>query len=150
MITLYLEEKAIDGNLRFINSIDLTFDKEIYNFEITDKDQKMIRLIDHAEYIGDGYILTPFGKTEIQRLSTGCKTVLLINHSEELGNPIINIGECGKNVLDIIFGMNNIKVYLNYCSIPNKYDTEKEIKVISSRGSKTMKLVDVFNRAWGD
>lgn len=148
MITLYVDRKAIGNENKFIHAIDLAFDKEIYNLEITVRDKEIMRFIDSAEYIGDGYIVTPFGRTEIQNLSTGCKTLLLINHSRELEFPIINIGECGKNVLDIVFGMDNVNIYLDYCSIPNKYNAEKIISVISVRGKKEMKLRDVFNKVW--
>lgn len=145
MITLY---KEIKSNTNFIDSVDLSFDKEIYSLNIADKDKYYMNVIDEAQYMGDGYINTPFGKTEIQNLSTGCKTLILLNHMRELNNPVINIGECGKNVLDIIFDMDNISVYLDYCSIPNNYDSNKIIKVISHNGVKEMKLRDVFNRLW--
>ena len=148
MITLYINEKAIEKDIRFISAVDLTFDKEIYDLEITDIDNAFLKEIDNAVYEGNGYIVTPFGRTEIQNLSTGCKTLLLLNHSKNLENPVINVGECGKNVLDIIFQMENIKIYLDFCSIPNHYHPDKIITIVSSRGRKEMNLRDVFLKAW--
>lgn len=146
MITMYIDKRAIDKKDKFINTIDLAFDKEIYSLNITTEDEKALQIIDNAEYIGNGYINTPFGRTEIQNLSTGCKTLILLNHAQELGNPIINIGECGKNVLDKVFKMDNIRIYIDYCSIPNEYDYNKMVHVIAYKGSKKMSLHDIFNK----
>lgn len=148
MIKIYKNIKAIKKEDTFIRNIDVYFDGKIYELQITEKDRYCMEKIDSARYDGNGYITTPFGKTEIQNLSTGCKTLILINHSHELNDAIVNIGECGKNVLDIIFSMDNIRVYLDYCSIPNNYDFNKTVCVLYNNNAKNMTLVDFFNKAW--
>ena len=148
MITLYVDKNKIMNKKHYIESVDLTFDKLIYNLEITEKDKVDIKHIDNAHYEGNGYIVTPFGRTEIQNLSTGCKTLILLNHSEELGNPIVYIGECGKNVLSRVFEMSNINICIDFCQIPKIYNPEQMIRVINKSGERQMNLRDVFNKLW--
>lgn len=52
---------------------------------------------------------TKYGVGTIRNLSSGCKTLLNIMMNP---NMVVNIDECGKNVLDIIFKMENISIYI--------------------------------------
>lgn len=148
MIELYTSKKAVQKNNNYIESIDLEFDKQIYTLNITNKDKEYMKNIDEAYYNGNGYIITPFGRTEIQNLSTGCKTLILLNHLKELGNPIVNINECGRNVLDIVFDMNNIRVMLDFCNMPYNYEPEKEIEVVTTKSRNRLTLRTVFEKVW--
>lgn len=83
--TLYLDKESI-GEKRLIYSVDIEFDAVIYNLQLNDKDKEYMKKIDKAAYKGNGRIKTPFGVTEIQNLSTGCKALILLNHQHDLGN----------------------------------------------------------------
>ena len=148
MITLYTNRRAIPKDKKFIEYVDLYFDAWIYDITITDADKVYMREIDHAEYEGNGYIVTCFGRTEIQNLSTGCKTLILINHYMDNKNVIINIGECGKNVLDKIYAMKTANIYIDFYYVPNVFEGNKEINVVTSSKERNMQLIDVFCKLW--
>lgn len=149
MITLYTSNQATQNSGKnVIKSVSLTFDKLIYNLEVTSDDKEAMLVIDSAKYLENGMIETPFGRTEVQNLSSGCKTLILLNHRKELGNPIINIGECGKNVLDYIFKMDNIDILLEFMLSPYNYDAERVVKVVRKNGSKQSKLREAFGSRW--
>ena len=51
-----------------------------------------------------------YGLGTIRNLSSGCKTLLnIVKHSDK----VVNVEECGPNVLKIIFTMDNIKIYMS-------------------------------------
>lgn len=68
--------------------------------EITEEDKGFIRRIDNTEFINKQSIITPYGNTNLENLSTGCKTLLNILHHPEI---VFTVNECGDNVVDIIF-----------------------------------------------
>ena len=51
-----------------------------------------------------------YGLGTIRNLSSGCKTLLnIVKHPDK----VVNVEECGPNVLRIIFTMDNIKIYMS-------------------------------------
>ena len=56
------------------------------------------------------HIQTTYGLETITNLSTGCKTYLNI-----IKNPdkVVSAEKCGKNVLDILFQLDGIHIYMN-------------------------------------
>ena len=58
----------------------------------------------------DKHIETKYGLGTIRNLSSGCKTLLnIVKHPDK----VVNVEECGPNVLRIIFTMDNIKIYMS-------------------------------------
>ncbi len=106
-----------DYNKVKIKDIELYFnsivDKSIFNTEIY---HKIMNLIDNAVYIENDIVETPFGRTTLNNLSTGCKTVmLLIMLSKE--KVFIPITECGINAINCIYELSNkidLYTYTNY------------------------------------
>lgn len=82
-----------------INDVEVYFDRISY---IILKDKKLfksvISKIDNAEYIPDNIIETPFGRTVINDLSSGCKALLIALTFPEY---ITNFTEAGDNVLKL-------------------------------------------------
>ena len=73
-----------------------------------------------------------FNMNTIDKLSSGCKTVLNVLYNPE---KVFCLKECGENALDVLFGFEKGAVYSDYPIIP--FDFEKvavfsdgEIKVI--------------------
>ena len=69
-------------------------------------------------------IVTPFGATDITKISTGCKTLLNILYLLEKGNgntELVNITEAGDSVVDRIFEVvagTNVYLYLRRSVCP--------------------------------
>lgn len=133
-----------DGNV--ITDIDIVFNSISYELQLDDNDIDYMKNVDNAVYDSNGYVITPYGKTQMRNLSTGCKTLILINHSEEIRkNAVISIDGCGKNVLDIVFSMKKCKIYASYRQSPTRLDTSKRIKLITDAEEKTVNITELFN-----
>lgn len=88
-------------------------DKSVFNKDVY---KKIMRKIDKAELLDTDLIETPFGKTTLNNLSTGCKTVILSVFLSE-DNVFIPLGECGNNALSVLFELSkqyNLKGYVDY------------------------------------
>lgn len=83
----------------------------------------MIWQIDHAKLTEDKRIETKYGLGTIRNLSSGCKTMLNV-----MKNPqkIVNADECGQNVLDILFSMDGISLYM---SRPERIHIKENIEI---------------------
>lgn len=124
MIEIITKQNLIEHNyvvdnegffLRFVNAF------EVPNFE------SIIATIDNAKVLDKdtGLIQTPFGLTEINKLSTGCKTALNISfilQHPEMNIKTVNVTECGYNALDVIFDMNinGVKLFLGHRDLIHK------------------------------
>lgn len=64
-----------------------------------------------------------YGLGTIRNLSSGCKTLLnIVKHPDK----VVNVEECGPNVLRIIFTMDNIKIFM---SRPTLFDIPDDAKI---------------------
>lgn len=86
--------------------------------------KEIIRKIDHVKAGRDGYLDSPkFGIITPDRLSTSCKTLILL---QILDNPNVLVGKCAENcaanILEIA-GRKDITITLNYAmEFPDKFD----------------------------
>jgi len=92
---------------------DLYFNLNTGNEEMSQKEIDLIWQIDEAKLTPDKHIETKYGLGTIRNLSSGCKT-------------LVNVEECGPNVLKIIFAMENIKIYM---SRPTLFDIPDNAKI---------------------
>ena len=107
MIDIYTEK--LNSN-DWILQNDLYFNLNTSNEEMSQKEVDLIRQIDGAKLTPDKHIETKYGLGTIRNLSSGCKTLLnIVKHSDK----VVNVEECGPNVLKIIFTMDNIKIYMS-------------------------------------
>ena len=73
--------------------------------------------------LNTGNIETKYGLGTIRNLSSGCKTLLnIVKHPDK----VVNVEECGPNVLKIVFAMDNVKVYM---SRPTLFDIPDNAKI---------------------
>ena len=80
------------------------------NEEISKYEAKLIQQVDKAKLTTDKHIETRYGIGTIRNLSTSCKTLLnIVKHPEK----VVNVEECGSDVLKIIFSLDNIKIYMS-------------------------------------
>jgi hypothetical protein len=107
MIDIYTEKK---DSKEWILQNDLYFNLNTSNEEMTQKEINYIWQVDEAKLTMDKHIETRYGLGTIRNLSSGCKTLLnLVKHPDK----VVCVEECGPNVLKIIFGMDNIKLYMS-------------------------------------
>ena len=79
--------------------------------------------MDEAKLTPDKHIEIKYGLGTIRNLSSGCKTLLnIVKHPDK----VVNVEECGPNVLRIIFTMNNIKIFM---SRPTLFDIPDDAKI---------------------
>lgn len=79
--------------------------------------------MDGAKLTQDKHIETKYGLGTIRNLSSGCKTLLnIVKHSDK----VVNVEECGPNVLRTIFTMDNIKIFM---SRPTLFDIPDDAKI---------------------
>ena len=90
---------------------------------MSQKEIDLIRQIDEATLTPDKHIETKYGLGTIRNLSSGCKTLLnIVKHPDK----VVNVEECGPNVLKIVFAMDNVKVYM---SRPTLFDIPDNAKI---------------------
>ena len=120
MIDIYTEKK---NSKDWILKNDLYFNLNTSNEEMTKKDAEIMKQIDNAVLTLDKHIQTSYGLGTIRNLSTGCKTLLnIVKHPDK----VVNVEECGPNVLKIIFTMDNIKIYM---SRPSLFDIPDDVQI---------------------
>ena len=74
--------------------------------------------------VNDNIVIeTKYGLGTIRNLSSGCKTLLNI---VKYPDKVVNVEECGPNVLKIIFTMDNIKIYM---SRPSLFDIPDDVQI---------------------
>lgn len=149
MINIYTEK---DDSKDWILKNDLYFNLHTSNEEMTDNDKKLIQKVDEARLTPDKHIETKYGLGTIRNLSSGCKTLLnIVKHPDK----VVCVEECGPNVLEIIFKMDNIKIYM---SRPTLVNIPKDMKmkfndsdiVTGSKGYNTWWSKEYERRAEND
>ena len=138
MIDVYTEK--VDSENWIIKN-DLFFNLYTSNEEMSQREIDIIRKIDNAVLRADNRIETIYGVGILRNLSTGCKTLLnIIKHPDK----VVCIEECGPNVLEVVFRMNGIKIYMSRPSfIEITADTE-----IRFNNSDTVIGANGYNRWW--
>ena len=92
-------------------------------YNVSQKEIDLIQQVDEAKLTPDKHIETKYGLGTIRNLSSGCKTLLnIVKHPDK----VVNVEECGPNVLRIIFTMDNIKIYM---SRPTLFDIPDDAKI---------------------
>lgn len=152
MITIYKDEKFIKSKDkdRYVEWVDFYFtDNFVNKITLNEQDLQYMKLIDGAEYLENNEMVTMFGKTTIANLSSGCKTLLILNHSEELGNPIVDTDCCGENVMAIICKMKDISIVQSFFFLPEDHSELKNIQVKVVNTRETIRTFEwLFSRDW--
>ena len=108
---------------KFPNGYTKIYDCELYFKQLVAQGEnfnqqiykQIIQDIDKVDMIDDKVIETPFGKTSINDIQTGCKTVLLaIYFCIHKLKYIVNLEECGQNAIQSLIDIqtkNNIETF---------------------------------------
>ena len=120
MIDIYTKMK--DSKVQISYNV-LYFNLNTGNEDTSQKEIDLIQQVDEAKLTPDKHIETKYGLGTIRNLSSGCKTLLnIVKHSDK----VVNVEECGPNVLRIIFTMDNIKIYM---SRPTLFNIPEDVKM---------------------
>lgn len=108
MINVYTSRKLL-GSKAIIDEVDDFFNARVSSKQFEEYDETVMREIDNAKVIDyeTGEIKTAFGLTNINNLSSGCKTVLVYlymkRHPDKYKDCVINVTGCGYNALESLF-----------------------------------------------
>ena len=120
MIDIYTDKKESKD---WILQNDLYFNLNTGNEEMSQNEINLIQQVDEARLTTDKHIETKYGLGTIRNLSSGCKTLLnIVKHPDK----VVNVEECGPNVLEIIFTLDNIKIYM---SRPTLFDIPDDVQI---------------------
>lgn len=141
MVNIYVTSKdARESGKSIIDTNDREFEKEISSQILTDTDIGFMKQIDKVSRADGESITTPIGTTDIYHLSTGCKTLIIVNHIlNQIGFsdcPIVDITECGENVIKEIFKLidnTEVQVILKHSYISSIPEKEYTFNVIGKR-----------------
>ena len=142
MITIYKKD-AIPENREIIRINDVYFNKHTAEL-LDEKAEIIIMQIDKSKLLEKYAIGSRFDGTRlnIDKLSTGCKTVLNIMYNPE---KIFDICECGENALEEIYKLDKGKVYCDYPMIA--FDME-EAKGIDAKGEHVFTDYEELREWW--
>ena len=144
MITVY-KEKAIPKDMELIRLNDIYFNKFTAD-KLDDKAKDIIFAIDQSELADRFSIKSRFdgGILNIDKLSSGCKTILNIMYNP---TKVFDIRECGENAIDTIYGLESGNITCEYPLI--SFDMKKVIAV-DKNGSKEFDSYDSLKEWWSD
>ena len=142
MITVY-KKKPGPKQMQLVTLNDVYFNK--YTAELLDERAKdYILKIDESEYVSKYMIRSKFGgiALNIDKLSTGCKTVLNIVYNPD---KVFDIRECGDNALDIIYTLPQGKIYCEYPLI--SFDMNR-VTACDKSGDHVIESYDELKEWW--
>ncbi len=142
MITVY-KTCTIPKDEEVIEFNDVYFNKHTAVM-LDDRAKDIIKKIDHSDLISEYSITSRFDGTtlNIDKLSTGCKTVLNVMYNPD---KIFDIRECGDNALDVLYALDEGKIYCDYPLISFEMD-----RVIVSDRDKPVTSYDELKEWWMD
>ena len=116
MITIYKSKKDIPQEMDYIELNDVFFNQNTPE-KFDDRASGIVEKIDDARLLGRYKIQSKFGREilDVDRLSTGCKTVLNVMYFPD---KVFCIKGCGENALKILYGLKQGAVYSDYAAIP--------------------------------
>lgn len=144
MITVY-KENAIPKNMDLIRFNDLFFNK--YTAEkLDERAVNIIYAIDHSKMVDQFSVQSRFDGSllNIDKLSSGCKTVLNVMYNED---KVFDIRECGENAVDAIYELRAGNIT---CSYPLISFEMKKVVAIDKRGSREIDSYESLKEWWSD
>ncbi len=143
MVTIY-KKKSIPKGMELIELNDVYFNK-ITSGQLDQRADAIILKIDGANRIDQYMIQSKFDKSilNIDKLSTGCKTVLNIMYNAD---KVFDIRECGDNAVDIIYSLPEGNVTCDYPLI--SFDVDK-VRICDDTDEKILTDYDSIKEWWG-
>ena len=115
IIEVYNKKELLPDDRELLDDCEAYFPMFVSVADFQDKDYYALKQIDGATLIDTRLktIQTPFGVTDIYKISSGCKTVLiylaLLRRKDVWGKKYsLDITECGYNALNVLFALANL------------------------------------------
>ena len=142
MIVVY-KMKSIPKNMGPILLNDIYFNQNTVSL-IDDRAAMIIKTIDKSELLSRYMISSRFDGTalNIDKLSTGCKTVLNVMYNPD---KVFDIRECGDNALDVLYYLPEGNVCCDYPLI--SFDMEKA-GAFTSKGVREFTSYEDLKEWW--
>lgn len=142
MITVF-KKKFLPKGMELVALNDIYFNKNTVTL-LDDRAKDIIERIDHSKMLSPYIISSRFDGTalNIDRLSTGCKTVLNVLYNPD---KVFDIRECGDNALDVIYALPNGNVYCDYPLI--SFDIDK-VTVRDKKGARVIDSYEALKEWW--
>ena len=144
MITVY-KKKSIPKDMEFISINDVYFNK--YTSEKLDsRAESIIEAIDKSRMV-DKYIIESrfdHARLNIDKLSTGCKTVLNVLYNQD---RVFDIRECGENALDVLYSLECGNVYCEYPLISFEMES---VFVVDKKGKRELSEYEELKEWWAN
>lgn len=135
MITIFRDKKDIPQCMSYVELNDLFFNQNTASI-IDKRAENIIETIDDAKLISKYKICSRFNEAvlDIDRLSSGCKTVLNVLYYPD---KVFCLKECGNNALEILYHFEAGYVYSEYALIPFDMNsvviqTKSEKRIVSA------------------
>lgn len=143
MITIFKNIKDIPQGKEYIELNDIFFNQRTVNW-LDNRAVKIIEQIDGAKQISKYKIESKFNSVvlDIDRLSTGCKTVLNVLHFPD---KVFSMKECGDNALNVLYNLKDGAVYSDYSMISFDFD---EVSVYTGDGYKVIRNYEDLKEWW--
>lgn len=144
MITVY-KRKNIPKNMQLVDFNDIFFNKYTADL-LDDRAREIIAKIDHSEMVNKYTVKSRFDglALNIDKISTGCKTVLnIMYHSDK----IFDIRECGENALDVIYALDSGNVYCEYPLISFEMEA---VSIYEKTGKRVVDSYDELKEWWSN
>lgn len=116
VITIFKRKQDIPNTMEYIELNELYFVQNTVAL-IDERAREIIEKIDGAHLVSKYKIRSRFNAVvlDIDKLSTGCKTVLNVLYYPD---KVFCIKECGNNALELLYTLNSGNVYSEYPLIP--------------------------------
>ena len=144
MITIY-KKKISKNGMKIIEINDAFFNK--YTVELLDENAKdIISKIDQSEMVSKYSIKSRFDGSilNIDKLSTGCKTVLNVMYNPD---KIFDIRECGDNALDVLYELPQGNIICAYPLISFEFE---KAKVCDKNGDREITSYEELKEWWNN
>ncbi len=144
MITVY-KMNGIPKSLEVIKLNDLYFNQNTAAM-LDEKAAVVIKKVDQSEMVGKYSIKSRFDGMllNIDKLSTGCKTVLNVMYNPD---KVFDICECGDNALDEIYALDQGRICCEYPLI--SFDM-KSVNVVTKDGMQVIDSYEALKEWWLD
>lgn len=145
MINIYRSQKDFPENLEYVQLNDVYFNEVTFDL-LDERAKEIVEKIDETEILSKYKVKSRFGEEilNIDKLSSGCKTVLNVLYNS---NKIFWVMECGENALEVLFQLEKGNVYCETPMIPFEFS---KVRVWIGKDSKEISDYEELKEWWQD
>lgn len=145
MISIYRNKKDFPENFEYVQLNDVYFNEVTFDL-LDERAKKIVEEIDETEILSKYKLKSRFGEDvlNIDKLSSGCKTVLNVLYNTD---KIFWIMECGENALEVLFQLEKGNVYCETPMIPFEFS---KVRAWTGKESKEFSDYEELKEWWQD